>query len=61
MWPDGELVTPDKLAAWFNEDIPPPPYEFQRPGVNDDDSYNIPGLIKVMMWHYARLKTLQMI
>ncbi|KAK4102679.1 hypothetical protein N658DRAFT_506287, partial [Parathielavia hyrcaniae] len=20
-WPDGELVTPDKLAAWLNEDI----------------------------------------
>ena len=20
-WPDGELVTPDKLAAWFKEDI----------------------------------------
>jgi hypothetical protein len=20
-WPDGELVTPDKLAAWLKEDI----------------------------------------
>jgi hypothetical protein len=21
-WPDGELVTPDKLAGWLKEDIP---------------------------------------